>query len=197
MNSIIKEKIKRYSNYRFDAKSYLLHHYVKDEKAVIPIHVTSIDDLFCSYSKNKVELNPELVSYIEDVTYYIPYEYSIEFELDGTLFSDDEKAMITASLKDYFGMLAYDKKVELKYNTKKAITLFTTGIIVLCISFLMSGGYGIGFLKEVLSIIGTFAIWEFVDTIWFDRSSKKIDVLNAGQVAVATIDFVEDELDKD
>lgn len=191
MNSIIKEKIKRYSNYHFDAKSYLLHHYVKEEKAVIPIHVASIDDLFCSYSKNKVELKPELVSYIEDVTYYIPYEYSIELELGGAVFTDDEKAMITASIKDYFGMLAYDKKVELKYNTKKAITLFTTGIIVLCISFLMTGDYGIQFLKEVLSIIGTFAIWKFVDTVWFDRSSKRIDVLNAGQVATATIDFVE------
>lgn len=197
MKSTLKEKIRRYSHYRFDAKSYLIHYYIKDEKAIVPIKITSIDDLFSNYSKNKVVLNPSLISYIEDVTYYIPYEHSITFQIEGVHLEDSEKVMITASIKDYFGMLAYDKQVELKFNTKKAITLFIIGILVLCISFLIAE-YNplVHFLKEILSIIGTFAIWEFISTIWFSRESKKIDVLNAGQVAYASINFIEDDQKK-
>lgn len=183
----------RYSRFRFDAKSYWIHHYIKEEKAIIPIEIKKMEDLFCSYSKNKIALNSELITYIEDITYYIPYEYSIVFEIHGICANDDEKAFITSSIKDYFGVLSYDKQVELHYNTKKALTLFITGFLILCSSFLMNGVSGMQFLKEILSIIGTFAIWEFVDTIWFERKSKQVDVWNAGQIATATIDFIETE----
>lgn len=181
----------RYSRFRFDAKSYWLHHYIKNEKAIIPIEIRRMEDLFCSYSKNKIALNSELIAYIEDITYYIPYEYSIVFEIHGIYASNDEKAFITSSMKDYFGVMVYDKQVELRYNTKKALTLLITGLVILCSSFFMNGVNGIQFLKEVLSIIGTFAIWKFVDTIWLERKNKKIDVWNAGQIATATIDFTE------
>lgn len=192
----VNEKINRYSKYHFDAKSYLIHNYVNEDKAIIPIHINSIDEIYSNYNKNKIELNSELVEYIKNITYYIPYQYSIVFEIDGVNFTDEEKVQIASSLKDYFGMAVYDKRVELKFNNKKAKFLLITGIIILCISFLISGNDVFLFIKEILSIIGTFAIWEFVDTVWFDRTVKKTDVLNAAQVATATIDFIDIEKDK-
>ncbi len=68
-------KMKRYLNVNFDSKLYMNQHYIKDEKAVIPIHINKKEEIYSSFDRKHHVLNPEFISYIQQIAYYIPYEY--------------------------------------------------------------------------------------------------------------------------
>ncbi len=182
-------KTKQYLKENYDSKLYINRHYIKDEKAVIPIHIHDIGELYVSYDLQRQIFNPDMISYIEDIAYYIPYDYSIVLEFSGISFTEEEKAQLMENVTDQFGMKTHDMDVELNYNTKKAMKLFLIGSIVLAISFIIQTMNYTAYISEILSIIGTFSIWEFVNTIWFERKEKIIDKMNAGQLSACTVAF--------
>lgn len=186
-------KTKQYLKENFDSKLYMNQHYIKDEKAIIPIYITNIDDIYISYDEQKQVLRPELISYIEDIAYYVPYDISIVLEFSGYSFKEEEKVRLMENITNQFGMKTHDMEVELNYNAKKAIKLFVVGSIVLAISFMICTLQYTNYVSEILSIIGTFSIWEFVNTIWFERKEKRVNKLNAGQLSVCTVTFQEEE----
>ncbi len=186
-------KTKQYLKENFDSKLYMNQHYIKDEKAIIPIYITNIDDIYISYDEQKQVLRPELISYIEDIAYYVPYDISIVLEFSGYSFKEKEKVRLMENITNQFGMKTHDMEVELNYNAKKAIKLFVVGSIVLAISFMIRTLQYTNYVSEILSIIGTFSIWEFVNTIWFERKEKRVNKLNAGQLSVCTVTFQEEE----
>lgn len=190
------KKIKRYRDYDFDANAYVVKHYVEGEKAVIPITMEQYQDLFSSYHPNDMVLNRDIMEYIERIVYYIPYQYSIVLEFIGPEFTEEEKIHISEALSNHFGLRAHDKKVDLKFNTNKAIILLIFGFVFLYISYLISSYVAFKFINDVVSIAGTFSIWEFVNTLWLERTGIRISSLNAGQLATATIDFKERIHDK-
>ena len=189
--SNLKEKLNRYKKMDFDIDSYLLNNYIVGSKAIIPINISSKDEMFLLYDLENKIINPDIISYIESIVYYIPYEYSITLNITGVTFTDSEKAEIVKSLTNQFGLVVHDKKAELYFNDKKGVLLFIFGFVVLYFSFFLQKTIDSRFTSEIISIVGTFSIWEFVDTIWFDRNHYKVDVLNAGQVASANITFNE------
>lgn len=182
-------KTKQYLKENYDSKLYINRHYIKDEKAVIPIHIHDIGELYVSYDLQRQIFNPDMISYIEDIAYYIPYDYSIVLEFSGISFTEEEKEQLMENVTDQFGMKTHDMDVELNYNTKKAMKLFLIGSIVLAISFIIQTMNYTAYISEILSIIGTFSIWEFVNTIWFERKEKIIDKMNAGQLSACTVAF--------
>ena len=186
-------KTKQYLKENFDSKLYMNQHYIKDEKAIIPIYIKNIDDIYISYDEQKQVLCPELISYIEDIAYYVPYDISIVLEFSGYSFKEEEKVRLMENITNQFGMKTHDMEVELNYNAKKAIKLFVVGSIVLAISFMIRTLRYTNYVSEILSIIGTFSIWEFVNTIWFERKEKRVNKLNAGQLSVCTVTFQEEE----
>lgn len=186
-------KTKQYLKENFDSKLYMNQHYIKDEKAIIPIYITNIDDIYISYDEQKQVLRPELIAYIEDIAYYVPYDISIVLEFSGYSFKEEEKVKLMENITNQFGMKTHDMEVELNYNAKKAIKLFVVGSVVLAISFMIRTLQYTNYVSEILSIIGTFSIWEFVNTIWFERKEKRVNKLNAGQLSVCTVTFQEEE----
>lgn len=182
-------KIKRYRDVDFDASAYIVKHYVKGEKAIIPIKIAHYQDLFSPYHPNDYVLNPDIMAYIERIVYYIPYQYSIVLEFIDLEVTEEEKIHISEILSQHFGLRAHDKKADLKFNHHKALTLLMVGLLFLYGSYLLSRYVEFKFINDVISIAGTFSIWEFVNTLWLERTSIRISSLNAGQLATATIDF--------
>ena len=152
----------------------------------------ALSDIYSQYDKENRVLNEDLVSYIEQIAYYIPYQHSIVLEFEGMTFSEEEKATLVDVITDQFGLVTHDMSVELRYNTVKSINLFLIGCLVLALSFFLRDIEHMNYFSEILSIIGTFSIWEFVNTIWFERKMKKIDKMNSGQLSSCTVTFVED-----
>lgn len=188
---LLKRQLKKYRNADFDIKQHLMKYYIEDEQAILPIHISKKEDLFSSFDPNHLLINPEIISYIEQIVYYIPYQYSIVLKFSGLSFTKKEKEQLVKAFTSTFGLVAHDKKVDLYFNDKKALILFTLGFVILYLSYFLLKDESLRFVYDVVSIVGTFAIWEFVDTIWFDRTNLKIANLNAGQLAVAKITFEE------
>lgn len=185
----LKRQLKKYRNADFDVKQYLRKYYIEEDQAILPIQITKKEELFSSFDPNQILINPEVITYIEQIVYYIPYQYPLVLNFIGVSFTDKEKEQIVEALASTFGLVAHDKKVDLKFNDKKAMILFLIGFVILYLSYFLLRDDSMRFLYDVVSIVGTFAIWEFVDTVWFDRASLKIANLNAGQLAVAKIKF--------
>ena len=185
------EKIKRYLKANFDTKLYISKHYIKDEKAIIPIHVEKLEDIYTSYGNYQSVLKQEFISYIMEIAYYIPYEYSIVLEFEGIKFTIEEKENLVKNISEQLGLITHDTEIELKYNARKALKLFLIGSMILLLSFIIRNVNYTLYFSEIISIIGTFSLWEFVDTVWFDRRKKKIDKMNAGQLSTCTVVFKE------
>ena len=141
------EKIKRYLKANFDTKLYISKHYIKDEKAIIPIHVEKLEDIYTSYGNYQSVLKQEFISYIMEIAYYIPYEYSIVLEFEGIKFTIEEKENLVKNISEQLGLITHDTEIELKYNARKALKLFLIGSMILLLSFIL----------EHLSIITSIA----------------------------------------
>ena len=189
----IKRQLAKYGKADFDMDHYLVKNYIVDDRAIIPITLQSKEELFVDYDTKKLVINPDIIHYIESIVYYIPYEYSIVLSILGVTFTDDEKEQVVEALDSQFGLVAHDKKVDLHYNDRKALILFVLGFLILSISYFLQQHSNLKFIFEIVSIAGTFSIWEFVDTLWFDRTSLRFASLNAGQLACAKITFEESE----
>jgi len=188
---LLKRQLQKYRKADFDVKQYLMKYYIEENRAIIPIKISKKEELFSSFDPNQIVISPEIISYIEEIVYYIPYQYNIVLNFVGVEFEESEKEQIVEALSSRFGLVKHDKKVDLDYNDKKAIILFVIGFVILYLSYFLLKDDSQRFIYDVVTIVGTFAIWEFVDTVWFDRTSLKVANLNAGQLAIAKVTFEE------
>ena len=184
--------MQQYFNTKYDSALFMNQNYIGEEKAIIPIYLHSKEEIYSNFDHNHFLLDDNLIHYIQNIAYYIPYDYSIVLKFEGVVFTKEEKEQLVKTINDQFGLIVHDMSVELKYNTWKAIKLFVVGSILLMISFFVRDIDYTIYISEILSIAGTFSIWEFVDTIWFDRKRKKIDKMNAGQLYQCTVVFEEE-----
>lgn len=188
----MKEKMQQYFNTKYDSALFMNQNYIGEEKAIIPIYLHSKEEIYSNFDHNHFLLDDNLIHYIQNIAYYIPYDYSIVLKFEGVVFTKEEKEQLVKTINDQFGLIVHDMSIELKYNTWKAIKLFVVGSILLMISFFVRDIDHTFYISEILSIAGTFSIWEFVDTIWFDRKRKRIDKMNAGQLYQCTVVFEEE-----
>lgn len=160
--------------------------------AVIAIHIPDIAALYHPFSKGKqLVLHDDVIAYIDYKAYPIPISYEIRLKFVGS-FDEREKTVITQLVREHYGLRVQDKKLDLTYLYIKLLALIVLGVTFLSASF------GVQYLpvnhmiKETLSIIGTFALWEATNTYILERRSAKTQFLNAGQLATAEISFCDE-----
>ena len=62
---------------KFREADYIEKHYIRDGKAIIPIYLKSIDDLYMKHDYKKLALSDDVCDYIEEIAYIIPLKYEI------------------------------------------------------------------------------------------------------------------------
>ncbi|UPA29089.1 hypothetical protein L0P85_10765 [Terrisporobacter glycolicus] len=80
-----------------------------------------------------------------------------------------------------------EKRINLRINTIKIISLTVIGMLLLSLYFILEIKSNNPVFMEFLSIAGTFSLWEAVDFYLLERRGLKIERLNAGQVALSQI----------
>ena len=151
------KNLKRFRSAKFNYAKFVKDYYIEKGEAYISAKVTSIDDVISKYSTKGYEwINPDFASYIEESAYYIPIEERIIIEICGGNFSEEEQALITKVLKDYFGLKLGDKYLDLDINKHKSFVLFLFGIISLGIFAVLSRFSLITALNEVINEEGYF-----------------------------------------
>ena len=66
---------------RYSEKDFVEKNYMKDGKAVIPIKINKLDDLYMKNDYLKLDLSDHVFDYIEEVAYAIPSNVDIVLEV--------------------------------------------------------------------------------------------------------------------
>ena len=122
-----KHSILKNRKIRFREADYVEKNYIRDGKAVIPIKLNSIKELYMKHDYKNLALSDELCAYIEEIAYIIPFEYSIELEIHCPQISLEEQDRIRKVIKNNYGMEIDDRDYDVKEANKKSTFLFILG----------------------------------------------------------------------
>lgn len=173
---------------KFREADYIDKHYLKDGKAIIPIYLKSIDDLYMKHDYKKLALSDELCNYIEEIAYIIPLKYPIILEIHCPEISESQQLRIKKVIKNNYGMEIDDRDYDIHVANRKCISLFFLGFFFMILSFALQDKV-MQFLVEFLSIAGWVALWEMFESLMLNNAEKKTQRLYKLQLYDSEIKF--------
>jgi|GEM_PF-875129 hypothetical protein len=156
--------------------------------AVINIQLSNTDNLFSPYSEKKV-LNQDLMNYIDSQADPISPEIPIIINFIVDDVNKVDEVYIKRAIKRYYWLSYRSKKKELRRLTITSAILFLIGIGITIVYQILYRLNVDLFANEIILIASWVFIWEAVSRFTFNRRAKQIDLLNEGQMAVASVRF--------
>jgi len=181
---------------RYSEKDYVKKNYMKDGKAVIPIKINKLDELYMKHDYLKLDLSDEVFDYIEEIAYLIPRNIDIVLEVHyHDEISNNQQQRIKKVFKSNYGSDIDDIDYKLRMHIYRAIILFLFGTFFIFMSFIFSTlTFGLaGFIAEFFMISGWVFIWDMVETVSIRRSELISKRINKLQLYDAEIAFVFDD----
>lgn len=174
---------------KFSEANYVEKNYMRKGKAVIPVELKSIDDLYMKHDYKKMELSDDICAYIEEIAYMIPINTDIVLEIHCPKIDEDTQAKIKKSIKNNYGMEIDDNEYDLSINNRKALVFTVIGIILLVINILLDK---FEIFSNFVSVIWWVFIWDMVEILVMDNREIKWKRLNNQQLYDASYEFVFD-----
>lgn len=174
-------------------RRYLESEYMERDDAVIHISIYEGLQLFDPLSMGRqLELNPEIIDYIDHRTAIIPARIPVRICFHGGDLSDEQKQLIRKCLIEHYTVVMHDKQWDKRINTRKVIILAAFGIAIL--GFHLSGYFTDrgGITTEVLSIVASFTLWEAVDLFMLERTGIRKQLADTAQLMNQTVEFRDD-----
>ena len=174
---------------KFREADYIEKHYLKDGKAVIPIHLNSINELYMKKKKKKLALSDEVCNYIEEIAYIIPLKYPIILEIHCPEITEEQQLRIKKVIKNNYGLEIDDRDYDIHVSNKKSLSLFFIGILILILSYALENILLEVFL-EFLYIAGWVALWEMCENLMLNNVEKRTERIYKLQLYDSEIKFV-------
>ena len=176
---------------KFSELNYVEKNYMNKGKAVIPIKLEKISDLYMKHDYKQMELSDGVCNYIEEIAYMIPINTDIVLEIHCPEINEELQNKIKKNIKNNYGMEIDDNEYDLSVNNKRAAIFAVVGIILLILNILLED---IGRLfADFISVVWWVAIWDMVEILALDNQEIKWKRLNNQQLYDSTIKFVFDE----
>ena len=176
---------------KFSESNYVEKNYMKKGKAVIPVKLEKISDLYMQHDYKQMELSDSVCNYIEEIAYMIPINTDIVLEIHCPEIDEEEQAKIKKCIKNNYGMEIDDNEYDLAVNNKRAWWFTIVGLILLIINILTEDLGRV--FSDFLSVVWWVAIWDMVEILVLDNQDIKFKRLNNQQLYDSTIKFVFDE----
>lgn len=135
-------------------------------------------------------LNPEIYRYIDEKIAMLPYGYGVNLCFSGPDLTGQEQGEVARLLTAHYNTVLHDKHIDLKVNAIKTGGLAALGLVTLSIYFLPIFSRIAEIFAEILSVVGSFALWQATDFFLLERKAMRAEWLNAGQTALARVQFV-------
>ena len=165
-----------------------------DGKAYVNVDLTKIETPFSVFSYDK-RMDPEIFDYIDNQVYYLRAAIPVVINFDdGGKYSETLKEKIRKYVKRHYSLQYEDKRLEHKKSLLFGLGLFLTGLLILLIHFVVVFGpdYPSKQVFDELTLILTWMfIWQSMDTFFVSGHSKRVDIYNSGQLALAEVTFGE------
>ena len=189
------KKIKRKNRrIKYNEKSYINKNYIVNGKAVIPVLLENVDDLFMKHDYKKFELSYDVCKYIEEIAYMIPMNTDIVIEFHCPEVDEDTKKSMIKAVKNNFGMDIDDADYDIAKTNRISLVYGLVGLILLIINLLTEKYIG-PVLSNFICVVWWVAIWEMVELQFMEKANLKWKRLNYQQLYDAQITFKFDEKD--
>ena len=173
---------------KFSELNYVEKNYMQRGKAVIPIKLEKISDLYMKHDYKQMELSDSVCNYIEEIAYMVPINTDIILEIHCPEIDEELQNKIKKNIKNNYGMEIDDNEYDLSVNNRRALIFAIVGILLLIVHILIES-YGRLF-ADFLSVVWWVAIWDMVEILVLDNQEIKSDRLNNQQLYDSTIRFV-------
>lgn len=192
MPKYIKHTIRKNRKIKFSEENYVENHYINEEgKAVIPIQLDSINDLYMKHDYKQLQIADSVCDYIEEIAYMIPINVDIVLEIHCPEISIEEMEKAKKCIKNNFGEEIDDIEYDIKKLNDKSLLLILFGLLLLIFSY-AARKYIDNILTEFLSVIWWIGIWDSVEIQLLDKTHNKWERLNYQQLYDSETVFVFD-----
>ena len=181
---------------KYSEKDYVKKNYMKNGKAIIPIKIKKLDELYMKHDYLKLDLSDEVSDYIEEIAYIIPSNVDIVLEVHyREEFSEIQQQRIRKVFKSNYGSDIDDIDYKVRIHNYTAIILFLFGAFFIFMSFIFNNlTFSLaGFIAEFFMISGWVFIWDMIETLSLKRSKLITQRINKLQLYDAEITFIFDE----
>jgi len=181
---------------KFSELNYVEKNYMRDGKAVIPIKLEKISDLYMKHDYKQMELSDSVCDYIEEIAYMIPINTDIVLEIHCPEIDEQLQNKIRKNIKNNYGMEIDDNEYDLSINNRRAVIFAIVGVVLLIVNILIEK-YGRIF-SDFLCVVWWVAIWDMVEILILGNQEIKWKRLNNQQLYDCTVTFVfEDKINKE
>lgn len=167
----------------------------EDGKAYVNVDLTKIDSPFSIFSYNK-RMDPDIYDYIDQQVFYLRAEIPVVINFDdGGKYSNELKDKIKKCVTRHYHLQYEDRRYEHHRSMLFGFILALVGLLMLVVHFLImylfkdSSFRQIEVINELTLIVSWMFVWSSVDTFVVSGHSKRVDIMNSGQLALADITF--------
>jgi len=176
---------------KFSELNYVEKNYMQRGKAVIPVKLEKISDLYMKHDYKQMELSDSVCNYIEEIAYMVPINTDIVLEIHCPEIDEELQTKIKKNIKNNYGMEIDDNEYDLAINNRRAWLFALIGVVFFVINMLVEN---IGrILADFICVVWWVAIWDLVEILLLDNREIKWKRLNYQQLYDSTIRFVFDD----
>lgn len=175
-----------------------LHHYIEQEYmdadgyAAIDVCLYEGLELYDPMSVGRQrDLNQEIYDFIEQKANIIPAQVPLKIRFHGGNLSPEQKKEIQCLLSEHYTVMLHDKAWDKRINRRKLFGMTVVGVVFLSLYFFFALKREDGLFLEILSVIGSFALWEAADCMILERREINTEILNTAQHLTQDIEFME------
>ena len=160
-----------------------------DGKAYINVDLTKIESPFSEFSYNR-RLNPEIYDYINNEVFFLRASIPLVIRFDDDKYSEEMKTNIRKTVVRHYNLEYEDCRLSYRKNLFSGFLILGIGTIFLLTYILLNvfGSWNSVFMEPLL-IISWVCVWESINRFFFSGHERKVDVYNAGQLALAEVSF--------
>ena len=174
---------------KYNEESYINKNYMANGKAVIPVELDTIDDLFMKHDYKKYELSDDICKYIEEIAYLVPMNTDIVIEIHCPKVDEEMQKRMIKAIRNNYGMEIDDIDYDLSNVNSKSFIYGFVGLFILIMNLITEKWIG-PVLSNFICVIWWVAIWEMVELQTIEKPHLKWKRLNYQQLYDAEITFV-------
>ena len=161
-----------------------------DGKVYVDVDLTKIDSPFSVFSYER-RMDPEIFDYIDQQVFFLRASIPVVINFDdGGKYSEETKEKIRKYVKRHYSLEYEDKRLEHRKSMLFATLTMGIGLIVLALHFVFQAlQVWTDVLDELTLIMAWMFIWQSMDAFVISGHSRRVDIYNSGQLALADVTF--------
>lgn len=159
--------------------------------AVIDVDISKTepyDPLSCG---ENLDLSGDIYNFIDAEANIIPAEVPLVVRFHGKV-EEGAQEKIKAAMKRHYTAKSFDIMWDMAANLRKIVGFCLFGVLVLAAYFYITYTSDNVMFAEILSIIGSFSLWEAADGFLLERPRLRREMRNLEQNINQVVEFLDD-----